>query len=220
MKNNLEIHLKSFLRRFYLADRFSQSQKIHDQVYEYYSWDRLGREAFKLARQMVDAGVKADRVIALAKGGLTFSRSMVDYLDIPSLSTMEIQFYNGIGTTEKEPKVTQDLPLKIKDENILIFDDVIDKGDTMRLAVEYIKERGAKKVVTAALVSKPWATFKPDFLAIETEAWAIFPNEARETILLLKKMWSEKGDQPAEIERQLLKIGFPKDEVEFFMKIE
>jgi hypoxanthine phosphoribosyltransferase len=196
-----------------------QSVSINNQVYEYLSWEELGREIFSLAKQISESGLVFDRVIALAKGGLTFSRSLTDFLNIKELSSIQIEFYSGIGKTNKTPVITQSLPVTIRNENILIFDDVVDKGDTMKLAVDYLSYHGAKEITTCSLITKPWTTLKPNFSTHKTESWIIFPNESRETIQLLQKMWSDQGNSLEEIKQNLLKIGFPKEEVEFFIQI-
>lgn len=192
---------------------------FHDQAYEFYSWNSLGEDIFELAKKIIKSGEKYDRIIALAKGGLTFSRSLVDYLDVQDVSSIQIQFYTGIGTTQKTPVITQSLPVSIKDENILIFDDIVDKGETMKLAVEYLKFHGAKSISTSTLIEKPWSTFKSDFVARSSEAWVIYPNEIRETIGILKELWQEKGDSPDIIKENLVKLGFSRPEVELFLDL-
>lgn len=189
---------------------------IHEQSYEFYSWEILGEDIFELAKMIILSGQKFDRIIALAKGGLTFSRSLVDYLGVEDVSSIQIQFYTGIGTTFKTPVITQSLPVSIKDERILIFDDIVDQGETMKLAVEYLNYHGAKSIATSTLIEKPWSKFNADFAARKTEAWVIFPNEIRETIGILRETWEEKGDSPETIKENLLKLGFSVDEVELF----
>lgn len=198
--------------------KFIEHVTIHNQAYEYLSWEGLGLEIFTLAQQILESGEQFDRVIALAKGGLTFARSLTDYLDVNALSSIQIQFYSGIGQTLKQPVINQGLSVSIKNESILIFDDLVDKGETMALAKEYLQYHGPKTIHTASLIRKPWSTLKPDFSTHETEAWVIFPNESRETIHLLQQMWQEKGDSLEVIQQNLLKIGFPKAEVVFFTR--
>ncbi len=193
---------------------------IHDQTYEFYTWDALGQDIFKLAKQIIDSGQQFDRIIALAKGGLTFSRSLVDYLDVENVSSFQIEFYTGIGTTAKTPVITQSLPVSIRGERILVFDDIVDQGSTMELATQYLQQHGVKSLHTASLVQKPWSTFKVDFWAHQSKAWVIFPNEVRETILLLKELWQEQGDSLEKIQAQLLEIGFTKAEVALFLNLE
>lgn len=192
---------------------------IHDQAYEYYSWQQLGEAIFDVAKRIIESDQSFDRVIALAKGGLTFSRSLVDYLDIKDISTFQIEFYTGIGTTAKTPVITQSLPVSIKNERVLVFDDVVDHGETMKMATQYLQYHGAASITTSALIQKPWSTFKVDFAAQESEAWVIFPNEARETIKTLAQMWTEKGDSPEKIATQLGEIGFPAPEVALFASL-
>lgn len=189
---------------------------FHDQAYEFYNWETLGEDIFVLAKKIIESGQKFDRIIALAKGGLTFSRSLVDYLEVEDVSSIQIQFYTGIGTTFKTPVITQSLPVSIKGENILIFDDIVDRGETMKLAVDYINYHGAKSIVTSTLIEKPWSHFKTDFYARNSEAWVIYPNEIRETISILRELWEEKGDSPEVIKENLIKLGFSKPEVELF----
>lgn len=189
---------------------------LHDQAYEYHTWEMLGEEIFALSQQILESGQQFDRVIALAKGGLTFARSLNDFLVIPELSALSIEFYTGVGKTAKTPVITQSLPVSIRNENILLFDDVVDSGETMKLAMEYLQHHGVKSITTASLIYKPRSVFTPDYSARETTAWVIFPNESREHIQLLSVAWEAKGDKPAQIQEHLIQIGLPKAEVEFF----
>lgn len=193
---------------------------IHDQKYVYPTWDQLGHEVFTLSQKILESGIKFDRVVALAKGGLTFSRTLVDYLGMKELSSIQIEFYTDIGEVNKTPVIIQSLPISIRNERILIFDEVVDSGESMKMAMQYIKYHGCKEVHTAAIAVKPWSTFNADFYGFKTDAWILFPHENRESIKLLQKMWKKRGDSEVEIEQHLLETGLPKDEVEFFSKIE
>jgi hypoxanthine phosphoribosyltransferase len=193
---------------------------VHGQKYVSLAWDQICHEVFELAKKIIHEGSEFDRVVALAKGGLTFSRTLVDYLNMKELSSIQIEFYTGIGTTNKTPIITQSLPVSIRGERILLFDEVVESGDTLKTAVDYLHMHGCKDVRTSTLAKKPWAKFPVDYFAFETDAWVLFPHENRESIRLLKSMWIKKGDSPEKIHEQLLKVGLPKDEVEFFSKIE
>lgn len=194
-------------------------QTFHDQAYEYYDWPTLGSDIFNLAQQILNQGLEFDRLVALAKGGLAFSRSMVDYLAIPQVSTLQVEFYTGIAQTAKTPVITQSLPVSVKNERILVFDDICDQGATLDFATKYLSYHGVKDIKTAVLLTKPWSSFKPDFSARESQAWVIFPNETRETIEALITNWAKIGDSPDVIREQLLKIGFSEAEVALFHSV-
>jgi len=193
---------------------------IHNQEYLCLGWDQVGKEVFELSKKILSANLEFDRVVALAKGGLTFSRTLVDYLGVKELSSIQIEFYTGIGMTNQTPVITQSLPISIRNERILIFDEVVESGETMKMAVEYLHFHGCRNVHTASIATKPWAKFSVDFSAFETKAWILFPHENRESIHLLKKNWANEGVSLEKIHEELLKVGLPKDEVEFFLKIE
>lgn len=190
---------------------------IHDQTYELYDWKTFGEHVFAIAKQIVERGDQFDRIIALAKGGTAIVRPIADLCGIKELSSIQIEFYTGIEKTAKTPVITQSLPVRIKDERVLIIDDVADSGGTLILATNYVRQHGASDIKTATLVLKPWTKFEPDFSYYKTDAWIIFPWEIREHILLLSAMWTERGDSKATIRKQLLKIGFTSQELAVFL---
>jgi hypoxanthine phosphoribosyltransferase len=192
--------------------------QIHDISYQYCSWSELGDDIFELSKKIIESGEKFDRVIALAKGGLTFSRSLVDYLNIEEVSSLHIEFYNSINSTNSLPVITQSIPVSLKNEKVLLFDDLVDSGKTMETALDYLKHRGVSSIKTAAFFYKPHTPLKPDFSVKEVNAWIIFPNEVRETVLELQNMWSQKGDQQEAIRTQLIQIGLPENQVDFYLQ--
>jgi uncharacterized protein len=192
---------------------------IHDQAYEVYSWAKFGEAVFELSKQIIETGEHFDRIIALAKGGIEICRPISDFLAIKELSSIHIEFYTGIGTTARTPVITQSLPVRIKDERILVIDDIADSGETLILATKYLLQHGAKDIQTATLVSKPWTKHKPTFSQYESKAWVVFPWETRETIQLLAQIWGRKGDSSEVITKQLETLGFTSAEIELFTTI-
>lgn len=189
---------------------------IHDQLYQMYTWEEFGEDVFTLAAKISEQHLKIDRVIALAKGGVTISRPVLDLLGLAEMSSIQIEFYNGIASTEQMPVITQSLPVRIKGESILILDDLSDSGESFIAAVHYLSQHGTTKIQTASLLIKPWSKFKPDFFVRETKAWIIFPWEIRETILLLSDMWKKKGDSKDKIKKQLRQVGFTTQQISTF----
>ncbi|MEO8581024.1 MAG: phosphoribosyltransferase [Patescibacteria group bacterium] len=191
--------------------------KINDISYQFQNWAELGQDIFELAKKIIESGEQFDRVIALAKGGLTFSRSLVDYLNIEDVSSLHIEFYNSINSTNTMPVITQSIPVSLKNEKVLLFDDLVDSGRTMETALEYLKHRGVASVKTAAFFYKPKTSITPDFFVREVSAWIVFPNELRETTLELANMWSAKGMDTDKIQIHLNEIGLPQEQTQFYL---
>lgn len=66
------------------------------------SWQEMGEICFRLSKKILAKKIKFDRIIALAKGGLTWSRTLSDYLKIDKLSVVQVKFYQDIGKTGKD----------------------------------------------------------------------------------------------------------------------
>lgn len=195
-----------------------KSTTIKDQLYLTPSWEDMGKLCFKLSQNILDKNYKFDRLVALVKGGLTWSRTLLDYLNIKNLSAFQVEFYNDITKTNSRPIIIQSLPAVIEGETILLFDDVVDSGETLRVAKEYLYMCGAKKVYSSSLYFKTWAKIKPDFYSASTSAWIIFPHEIRETITLLKNKWKLEKVSLDTMKKRFLQLGISKQEINFFIK--
>jgi len=183
------------------------------------TWDQMGVFNFELAKSIIASGQSFDRIIALAKGGWTWTRDMADALQVPELSSIRIKSYTGVNQAG-EPLITQPLTDHIHGERILLFDEVIDSGLTIKKAKEYISEHGAAKIQIATLCYKPRTIVKPDFFAFSNEAWVVFPHEMREFVQSSKKNWETKGIDSEEIKKRLVTIGVPHDQVDYYCSLQ
>ncbi len=184
------------------------------------SWEEMGELTFSLAKKILTSRKKFDRLITMAKGGWTWSRTMADYLGIKEVGSIHVKFYSGIFETKPSPVIAQSLPIPVLKEKLLVFDDVADSGETLIAVKKYLKLCGAKNITTAALFYKSWAKFIPDYYASATKSWIIFPHEIRESIRLIGNKWRKQKLDSKEIKERLIKIGLPKKQVEYFLKKE
>jgi hypoxanthine phosphoribosyltransferase len=179
------------------------------------TWEQMGSFSFELAKQIMDSGESFDRIVALARGGWTWSRDLTDALKITEISSVRIKSYAGVNKSS-EPIISQPLTDSISGEKILLFDEVIDSGVTIKKAKDYLAIMGAKSIRVAALCYKPRSEVKPDFLAFETSAWVVFPHEIREFVEDVKAKWLVNGLSIKEIKARLVSIGVPNNQVEFY----
>lgn len=185
------------------------------------TWEEMGELIFMLSKEIIGKSsgkVEYDWVIALAKGGWTWARTLADFLEIDNLSSIHLQFYSGIGKTDDKPKIKQPLQVVVTGCKVLIFDDVADGGHTLKEAIKHLKEKGAKEIETATLFYKPRSIVKPDYFGAETSAWIIFPHEIREFIYQSGEEWLKKGFKKDEVVDRFNALGLPENQVKFFLE--
>ncbi len=180
------------------------------------SWDEMQSLAFEMSKKIIADGRKFDRIITLAKGGWPMTRSLVDFLQVDEVASVGIKFYGGINQRLGKPIIYQDLPVSVKNERILLFDDVADSGKSLEFAIEYLKEKKVSDITVATLFYKPHSSIKPDYYGAETSDWIVFPYDAVEGIDILGKNWRKSGVKEAEIKNRYKKLNFKEDLVNYY----
>jgi len=125
--------------------------------------------------KQLSADFAGDDVIALCvlKGAVFFCTDLVrnmsidvamDFIQISSYGNQK--YSSGVVTILKEPQ------LDMKGKAVLIVEDIIDSGLSMREVFNYIESRGASKVKTATFLDKPKARkvpFHADYIGFSIE---------------------------------------------------
>ena len=185
------------------------------------TWDQLGHLCFKLSKQINHQSKRYDRIVVIAKGGLTWARVLADYLQIPDIETIRVKLYRGIGKAFKKPQIIQEVKADITGDRILLFDDVADSGQTVEFVEKLLLKLGAKSVDTSALFFKSSSKVTPDFFDHQTDAWIVFPHELREFIQETSRDWVQKGLSKKQAAARYIRLGLPEDQVKYFLdKIE
>ncbi|MEP7166590.1 MAG: phosphoribosyltransferase family protein [Candidatus Woesebacteria bacterium] len=192
------------------------SKVINGQAYDVLSWQDIGDETFIVGKKIIASEESFDRVIALARGGISIAQNLADLIGVKKISVLQCESYEGIGKTKK-PVITQTFTVDITHEKILLVDDLADSGETLLFVKDYLREQKAASVKIATLGVKPWTKIMPDYTAIHSKAWVIFPWETRETITTLEEIWTQKGNSTDLIEENLGKLGYSKDQIETFL---
>jgi len=148
-------------------------------------WDRIYEMLLELALVIRSSGFKTDIIVGVSRGGWAPARVLSDLLENTRTASMKVEFYVGLEKTSSRPVVTQPVGENAFGKNVLIVDDVSDTGESLKVAIDHVNEKGAKAIKTATLYYKPHSKFKPDFFAESTGDWIIFPWERLEATKLL-----------------------------------
>ncbi len=181
------------------------------------TWEELDLVALRLATRIRESGRQFDRLVTLAKGGWAMSRSLVDFLDIPQVASIGIRFYAGINQRLKEPEIYQEIPVSVKGERVLLFDDVADSGESLVFTQDHLIKGGVAEVTTATLYYKPRSVLKPDFYGDQTSSWIIFPFEIMESIHEVAVGWQKQGSlSKEELSANFARLGVRREFVEYY----
>lgn len=171
------------------------------------SWDKIYEMIVDLALVIRGSGFKPDLIVGVSRGGWAPGRILSDLLENPHTANIKIEFYVGIEKTGRKPVVTQPISEDISKKNVLVVDDVADTGESLKLALDHVLEKGAGKIMTATVFYKPHSKFKPDFFADTTSNWIIFPWERLEATKLLLDEAKAEGRSLDSVRAVLKKCG-------------
>lgn len=94
-------------------------------------------------------------VVGILRGSTLFFADLIRYINLPiSIDFMAISSY-GNSSESGVVKIIKDLEADVTGKNILIVEDIIDTGKTLKYLLNYFKERGAKTVKIASMLDKP-----------------------------------------------------------------
>lgn len=138
---------------------------------------QLARRVDELARELAAGDFSKNLVmIGILRGSFIFLADLVRWFshhDLhPCIDFIIMESYGHSTSPEKEPKVTRDCTVDLKDADVVIVDDILDTGRTLQKAVAHLKEKGARSVRTCALLDKPSrrvVPFEADFVGFQIE---------------------------------------------------
>lgn len=95
-------------------------------------------------------------LIGVLKGSVIFMADLLKKITIPcSMDFMAVSSYGNTTESSGVVRILKDLDFEIKDKDVLIVEDIIDSGITLRYLMEYLKGRNPKSINIACLLNKP-----------------------------------------------------------------
>jgi hypoxanthine phosphoribosyltransferase len=143
---------------------------------EVMDWNFFYNLARKVAKKINGSGYKPDLIVGLARGGWVLARILCDLIGVKDLVSLKVEHWGVTATPDGKAKLKYPLKVDLDGKKVLIVDDITDTGESMRVAVEYIKSLNPSEVRTAALRHITSSKFKPDYFGEEMDwRWVIFP---------------------------------------------
>ena len=120
------------------------------------STEEIDKTVEKLAQRInADYAGKSIVLLIILKGSVVFASDLMRKLDIDViLEFMQVSSYGGGSVSTGQIKITKDAQTDLNGRNVIIAEDIIDSGNTLKALTELLKKRGAN-VEVCTLLSKP-----------------------------------------------------------------
>ena len=117
--------------------------------------ERIG----SLAREIAASEPKDLLAVIVLKGGFVFGADLLRALAVNGVR-LEVEFislssYGSRLRTSGEVRIVRDIEVEVSGRDVLIIDDVLDSGLTLKFARDLMNSRGARRASIAAMVDKP-----------------------------------------------------------------
>lgn len=134
--------------------------------------DRVDKVASQIARAYEGQPLT---IVGVLTGCLVFLADLIRRLDLPlKIALVQASSYRGATTTAGQLHVQDELLPDLKGRHILLIDDILDTGRTLKHMVEHLRNLGTASVRTAVLLRKEGrqeVEIEPDFIGFT------IPNE-------------------------------------------
>ncbi len=113
-------------------------------------------------------------LIGVLKGSVTFMTDLMRKLKTPAeIDFMRVSSYGDSTVSSGNVNIILDLHRpNLSSEDLLIVEDIVDSGRTLKYLVSYLKNKGARSVRTVTLLDKPErreVEYQPEYVGKQIE---------------------------------------------------
>lgn len=102
------------------------------------------------------AGTDKLVVVGLLRGSFIFIADLVRELDLPvEVDFLEVSSYGNSTESSREVRILKDLRGEIEGRDVLVVEDIVDTGYTLKHVLEILATRHPKRIEVCALLDKP-----------------------------------------------------------------
>ncbi|MDO5018268.1 MAG: hypoxanthine phosphoribosyltransferase [Lagierella massiliensis] len=139
-----------------------------------FSREQIKNRVEELGKE-ISSYYNGEEVIAIPvlRGGFVFAADLIRELNIPVVVDFAItSSYESREYSRGEVKIISDIREDIKDKNVLIVDDIMDSGHTLKNLKKLFGDRDPKSLKVCVLLDKPsrrQVDITPDFKGFEID---------------------------------------------------
>jgi hypoxanthine phosphoribosyltransferase len=139
-------------------------------------WNEIVEWSWGLAKKIEESDYIPDVIIAIARGGYVPARLLCDFLGVENLISIQSQHWTEAAKKGERATIKFEYVVDLKNLKVLLVDDIIDTGESVILAKDFILSTWKPielRIATLQWIS-PVAKIKPDYYYIEVKEWVWF----------------------------------------------
>lgn len=137
------------------------------------SWEFFGELCRVLAVKVATGGYTPEIIVGIAKAGVIPGAVVASILRCDFYS-LKISRDSGAERVRARPRILSAAPKEAAGKRVLIVDEICTSGETLRIALNALRQVKPAEVRTATSLVKAGG-YKPDYYSLETAATVIFP---------------------------------------------
>lgn len=122
-----------------------------------FSAEQIAARNHELAEEIALGDLSNPLVISILKGSFVFAADLIRALHSAGLAP-EVEFISissyGAGTEPGKLRLLRDVDTDVSGRDVLLIDDILESGNTLKFTRDLMLERGANKVAIIALLDK------------------------------------------------------------------
>ncbi|MEM0344466.1 MAG: phosphoribosyltransferase [Thermofilaceae archaeon] len=163
-------------------------------------WEEVVEWCRRLAEIVESSGFKPDLVVSIARGGYVPARLLCDFLDVHDLVSIQVLHWGKAAEITAVAHVKYPYDIDLTGKRVLLVDDIVDTGDSVIVAREFIQSRWKPLELKVAAMQwiSPVAKIKPDFYVEDVKEWIWYQypwTRAEDTTNFFEKILTERAKE-------------------------
>ena len=114
-------------------------------------YDEISKWTSTLVKKIRKCDCKPTVIIGLTRGGWVPARLLCDHLHVKKLYAVKTEHWGVTANQDGNALLTQELNVDIRNESVLIVDDITDTGESLILATKHLKAMSPGLLSTSTL---------------------------------------------------------------------
>jgi hypoxanthine phosphoribosyltransferase len=134
-----------------------EEDEMNKSIHVLISEEEVDRKIKELGEQISkDYAGQELHLICVLKGGAFITCELAKRIDVPlSIDFMAVSSYGSETVSSGRVKIIKDLDDSIEGKNVLIVEDIIDSGNTLKYLVDLLNSRKPNSIRICTLLDKP-----------------------------------------------------------------